>query len=128
MGERVTAAQCYQWFTATWGRMFDALPADTGGVLLAPAGVEPGSSIIPLQGRRATRRPRLIAALLATLSDRERRVLRLRFRLEDECPRSLAAIGRTLGLTRERIRQIEADGLRKLRDPCIYALLHDLLE
>ena len=48
---------------------------------------------------------------------REQRVLKLRFGLEDGHPRTLEEIGREIGLTRERIRQIEAGALRKLRHP-----------
>jgi RNA polymerase primary sigma factor len=53
--------------------------------------------------------------LLDDLAENERRVLRLRFGLDGREPQTLEAIGRDLGLTRERVRQIEAAGLRKLR-------------
>ena len=53
--------------------------------------------------------------LLDDLAENERRVLRLRFGLDGDEPQTLEAIGRRLGLTRERIRQIEEAGLRKLR-------------
>jgi RNA polymerase primary sigma factor len=56
-----------------------------------------------------------VRAILETLPPTERTVLRLRFGLEDEAPMTLEAIGQRLGLTRERIRQIEAAALRKLR-------------
>ncbi len=56
-----------------------------------------------------------IDAVLADLSDREKEILKLRFGLEDGVPRSLAWIGKRMGVTRERIRQIEARGLKKLR-------------
>ena len=51
---------------------------------------------------------------LDALSDRERRVLELRYGLGDEEPKSLEAIGQRLGLTRERVRQIEANALERL--------------
>ena len=55
--------------------------------------------------------------VLHTLSDREARVLQLRFGLEDDRSRTLEEVGREFGVTRERIRQIEAKALRKLRHP-----------
>ena len=55
--------------------------------------------------------------VLYTLSDREARVLSLRFGLEDGRQRTLEEVGRDFGVTRERIRQIEAKALRKLRHP-----------
>ena len=58
-----------------------------------------------------------IAAALATLTPREAKVLSLRFGLEDGHPRTLEEVGREFNVTRERIRQIEAKALRKLRHP-----------
>ena len=58
-----------------------------------------------------------IAAILASLSPREDLVLQLRFGLKDGQPRTLEEVGRKFGVTRERIRQIEAGALRKLRHP-----------
>ena len=53
--------------------------------------------------------------ILATLSHRERRVLELRYGLDGEHPRTLDEVGRTFNVTRERIRQIENQSLKKLR-------------
>ncbi len=58
-----------------------------------------------------------IASLLDTLTDRERRVLMLRFGLKDGKSRTLEEVGKEFNVTRERIRQIEAKALRKLRHP-----------
>jgi RNA polymerase primary sigma factor len=55
--------------------------------------------------------------VMKTLTDRERMVLRLRFGLDDGRPRTLEEVGRVYNVTRERIRQIEAKALRKLRHP-----------
>ncbi len=55
--------------------------------------------------------------VLAKLSTRERDVLRLRFGFDDGRQRTLDEVGNLFGVTRERIRQIEAKALRKLRDP-----------
>jgi len=56
-----------------------------------------------------------IENVLSDLSEREREILKLRFGLDDGIPRSLAWIGKRMGVTRERIRQIEARGLKKLK-------------
>ena len=66
--------------------------------------------------------------VLYTLSDREARVLQLRFGLEDGRSRTLEEVGRDFGVTRERIRQIEAKALRKLRHPSRSKKLRDFLE
>ena len=66
--------------------------------------------------------------VLGTLSERERRVLQLRFGLEDGRSRTLEEVGRDFGVTRERIRQIEAKALRKLRHPSRSRKLRDFLE
>jgi RNA polymerase primary sigma factor len=66
--------------------------------------------------------------VLYTLSEREARVLQLRFGLEDGRSRTLEEVGRDFGVTRERIRQIEAKALRKLRHPSRSKKLRDFLE
>jgi len=68
-----------------------------------------------------------LRAVLAHLSDRERTVLELRFGLRDGTPRTLEELGREFELTRERIRQIEAKALTKLRHPCTPARLRQLV-
>jgi len=69
-----------------------------------------------------------IEDVLETLTPRERRVLQLRFGLEDGRSRTLEEVGREFGVTRERIRQIEAKALRKLRHPTRSKRLKDYLE
>jgi RNA polymerase sigma factor (sigma-70 family) len=66
-------------------------------------------------------------AVLALLSDRERVVLRMRFGLDGAMPRTLEDVGREFSLTRERIRQIEAKALTKLRHPCAPPALRQLV-
>ena len=66
--------------------------------------------------------------VLDTLSDREKKVLMLRFGLEDGRPRTLEEVGKEFNVTRERIRQIEAKALRKLRHPSRSKKLKDYLE
>ena len=55
--------------------------------------------------------------MLKTLTDREENVIRMRFGLDDGIPRTLEEVGKEFNITRERIRQIEAKALRKLRHP-----------
>jgi RNA polymerase primary sigma factor len=66
--------------------------------------------------------------VLGQLSERERNVLELRFGLEDGRARTLEEVGKAFGVTRERIRQIEAKALRKLRHPTKSRQLRDYLE
>lgn len=66
--------------------------------------------------------------VLSTLSDREARVLKLRFGLEGNKQMTLEEVGRVFGVTRERIRQIEAKALRKLKHPSRRKKLQDYLE
>ncbi|MBO4511106.1 MAG: RNA polymerase sigma factor RpoD [Lachnospiraceae bacterium] len=66
--------------------------------------------------------------VLGTLTDREQRVLRLRFGLDDGRARTLEEVGKVFDVTRERIRQIEAKALRKLRHPSRSRKLRDFLE
>lgn len=66
--------------------------------------------------------------VLSTLTEREQKVLRLRFGLDDGRPRTLEEVGRQFNVTRERIRQIEAKALRKLRHPSRSKILKDYLD
>ncbi|MCH5324314.1 MAG: RNA polymerase sigma factor RpoD [Eubacterium sp.] len=69
-----------------------------------------------------------LGEILGTLTDREEKVLRLRFGLEDGRPRTLEEVGKEFNVTRERIRQIEAKALRKLRHPSRSKKLKDFLD
>ena len=69
-----------------------------------------------------------IADILLTLTEREEKVIRLRFGLEDGKSRTLEEVGQIFGVTRERIRQIEAKALRKLRHPSRSRKLKDYLD
>ena len=66
--------------------------------------------------------------VLSTLTDREQKVLRLRFGLDDGRARTLEEVGKEFNVTRERIRQIEAKALRKLRHPSRSRKLKDYLD
>ena len=69
-----------------------------------------------------------LGEVLSTLTTREEKVLRLRFGLEDGRPRTLEEVGKEFDVTRERIRQIEAKALRKLRHPSRSKKLKDFLD
>ena len=69
-----------------------------------------------------------ITRLLAPLDEREATIIRLRFGLDQGSPGTLEEIGKHFNLTRERIRQIEAKAMSKLRHPCVNNGAHDLLD
>lgn len=69
-----------------------------------------------------------LESVLDTLILREQKVLRLRFGLDDGWMRTLEEVGRDFNVTRERIRQIEAKALRKLRQPSRSKKLRDYLD
>ena len=69
-----------------------------------------------------------LGEVLSTLTEREEKVLRLRFGLEDGRSRTLEEVGKEFNVTRERIRQIEAKALRKLRHPSRSKKVKDFLD
>lgn len=77
--------------------------------------IEDKATISPIEATQIKRRREKIIFLMGGLSDQEKRVLVLRFGLDDGEPKTLESIGRSFGLTRERIRQIESSALKKLR-------------
>ena len=79
--------------------------------------IEDTDAIAPLEAATSTLLREQVDAVLASLNGRERRVLELRFGLVDGRSRTLEEVGREFGITRERVRQIEAIALRKLRHP-----------
>jgi len=90
--------------------------------------VEDKQAIAPLEAASEAMFRNEVEDILATLRPRERRVVQLRFGLVDDEPRTLEEVGRRMGLTRERIRQIEATALRKLRHPSRSKVLRDYTE
>jgi len=77
--------------------------------------IEDTSVVNPLELAEWLNKYQIIADLLATLNDNEKEIITLRFGLDDRDPQTLDTIGRQFGVTRERIRQIEAKSLEKLR-------------
>lgn len=83
---------------------------------------------VPAEAATFTVLQEQLVEVLGTLTEREQRVLRLRFGLEDGTARTLEEVGREFNVTRERIRQIEAKALRKLRHPSRSRKLRDYLD
>lgn len=90
--------------------------------------IEDRSTLAPAEAASYHLLKEQVEDVLSTLSPRERRVLQLRFGLEDGRSRTLEEVGREFAVTRERIRQIEAKALRKLRHPTRSRKLRDFLE
>ncbi len=90
--------------------------------------IEDKSTLTPSEAASYQLLREQVEDILSTLSDREARVLTLRFGLEDGRNRTLEEVGRDFGVTRERIRQIEAKALRRLRHPTRSKKLRDFLE
>ncbi len=83
---------------------------------------------VPAEAATFTLLQEQLVEVLSTLSEREQKVLRLRFGLDDGRARTLEEVGKEFHVTRERIRQIEAKALRKLRHPSRSRLLKDYLD
>lgn len=90
--------------------------------------IEDRSALAPAEAASYQLLKEQVEEVLDSLSPRERRVLQLRFGLEDGRSRTLEEVGREFSVTRERIRQIEAKALRKLRHPSRSRKLKDFLE
>ena len=90
--------------------------------------VEDTTALVPHEEATAAMMRKQLGAVLGRLTDRERRVIELRFGLHDGQPRTLEEVGREFGVTRERIRQIEHGTLVKLRHPSTSDKLRDYLE
>lgn len=83
---------------------------------------------VPAEAAAATLLREQLDDELATLTEREQKVLRLRFGLDDGKARTLEEVGKEFQVTRERIRQIEAKAIRKLRQPSRSKKLQDYLD
>ena len=90
--------------------------------------IEDPSALAPADAASHQMLKEAVGAVLDTLSDREQKVLKLRFGLDDGRTRTLEEVGREFDVTRERIRQIEAKALRKLRHPRRAQSLKDYLD
>ncbi|PZR79339.1 MAG: RNA polymerase sigma factor RpoD, partial [Candidatus Aeolococcus gillhamiae] len=90
--------------------------------------IEDTGAIRPQDAAASTMLGVEVEDILDTLTPRERRVIQLRFGLVDGHPRTLDEVGRRFGVTRERIRQIEAKALRKMRHPSRSRRLADFLD
>ena len=83
---------------------------------------------VPMDAAAATLLREQLTEVMSSLTEREQRVLRLRFGMDDGKARTLEEVGKEFDVTRERIRQIEAKALRKLRHPSRSRKLKDYLE
>ena len=90
--------------------------------------IEDETAIAPDDAANFSMLKEQLNTVLNTLSDREKKVLELRFGLNDGTPRTLEEVGKEFDVTRERIRQIEAKALRKLKHPSRSQKLRDFLE
>ena len=90
--------------------------------------IEDGEAIVPPEAASFSMLQEQLSKVLDSLSERERKVIELRFGLTDGHPRTLEEVGREFGVTRERIRQIESKTLCKLRHPSRSSKLKDYLE
>ncbi|WP_308066775.1 RNA polymerase sigma factor RpoD [Microtetraspora sp. AC03309] len=90
--------------------------------------IEDADAVVPIEAAAFIMLQDQLDDILATLSDREQRIIQLRFGLSDGHPRTLEEVGREFGVTRERIRQIESKTLAKLRHPTRAQMLRDYLE
>jgi len=131
------AAQIGEGMTATRVREILKIAQDTAS-LETPVGDEEDSMLgdfiadtsqpTPIEAASKELLKENIEEVLATLSDREAKVLKMRFGLEGKNPMTLEEVGREFGVTRERIRQIEAKALRKLKHPSRRKKLQDYLD
>ncbi len=90
--------------------------------------IEDGEAVVPPDAASFSMLQEQLGKVLDGLSERERKVIELRFGLVDGHPRTLEEVGREFGVTRERIRQIESKTLCKLRHPSRSSRLRDYLE
>ena len=90
--------------------------------------IEDAEAVVPVDAASFILLQEQLEGVLETLSEREKKVVQLRFGLADGHPRTLEEVGREFGVTRERIRQIESKTLSKLRHPSRSQKLRDYLE
>jgi RNA polymerase primary sigma factor len=90
--------------------------------------IEDSDAVVPVDAASFILLQEQLESVLHTLSEREKKVIQLRFGLLDGHPRTLEEVGREFGVTRERIRQIESKTLSKLRHPSRSQKLRDYLE
>ncbi|TDD82439.1 RNA polymerase sigma factor RpoD [Actinomadura darangshiensis] len=90
--------------------------------------IEDADAVVPIEAAAFILLQDQLEDILGTLSEREQRIIQLRFGLTDGHPRTLEEVGREFGVTRERIRQIESKTLAKLRHPSRAQMLREYLE
>jgi RNA polymerase primary sigma factor len=126
-GLKVTSRRVQWMLQVSWAPL--SLESPVGDEEDAELGmfVEDQTSPTPLQVVSQVMLRERVEEVLSTLSPREARILRLRFGLDEGHPYTLEEVGAKFGLTRERIRQIEGQALRRLRHPGCARRLKDYL-
>ena len=90
--------------------------------------IEDETSISPIEAATRTMLRNQLLSVIETLTPREQKVIRLRYGLDDGYPKTLEQVGQEFNVTRERIRQIEAKALKKLRNPSRSKKLKDYFD
>jgi RNA polymerase sigma factor (sigma-70 family) len=138
LGRRPSVSELAADLEVSAERVVDILRhAATPGSLSEPLGhdsdaelgdfLEDRAAVSPSEAAAAALLPGEVAKMLVALDDREREIIRLRFGLDRGEPHTLEEVGVCFGLTRERIRQIEARAMSKLRHPTANGEFHELL-
>ena len=139
LGRRPTVAEVAADLGLAEQRVIDTLRYADGPLSLSEPLMEGGDDLLsdvvvdcaavsPFEAAAAALLPRQIAKILVGLDEQEQEILRLHFGLDGEQPRTLAQVAARLGLSAQRVRQIEVGAITKLRRPVTYRQVRDMLQ